>query len=218
MKISKMSAYFSDSISPINRIRNKSKDIKAEDKSIKIEKPRRLFRRYTMKVIDLSMPLYTGMDVFPGDPQVNINLIHTHEKNTWELRNLSMGSHTGTHVDAFSHMHKYKGSLDDIPIDRFLGKAQVVELFQDWPKETGLFFIDEIGLEKLNKIVNSNPGFVGGNIREDLQRALLEREIITYTELINLELIPKEKTFMFFGLPLKIKSGDGSPVRAIAII
>lgn len=171
-----------------------------------------------MKIIDLSVELYTDMDVFPGDPQVEINVEHTHEKNTWELRSLNMGSHTGTHVDAYSHMHKASSSLDDIPIKRFFGKAQVVELSQDWPKEIGLFFIEEIGLEYLNKILHSNPGFVGGNIREDLQRILLEKEIITYTGLINLELISKGKIFMFYGLPLKIKSGDGSPVRAIAII
>lgn len=57
-----------------------------------------------------------------------------------------------------------------------------------------------------------------GNITEDLERELLGSGIITYTRLINLELIPKEKTFIFYGLPLRIKSGDGSPVRVIAVI
>jgi arylformamidase len=33
-----------------------------------------------MKVIDLSTPLYTGMDVFVGDPEVKINVVHTYEK------------------------------------------------------------------------------------------------------------------------------------------
>lgn len=171
-----------------------------------------------MKVIDLSIPLYTGMDVFPGDPEVKIDVVHTYERDTWELRNLSMGSHTGTHVDAYSHMHEGKDNLDKIPIERFFGKAQVVKLSEDWPKEVGLFFIEEMGIKELNRIINANPGFIGGNITEDLERALLGKEIITYTRLINLKLIPKGKIFMFYGLPLKIKSGDGSPVRAIAII
>ncbi|OLS03142.1 cyclase family protein [Tissierella creatinophila] len=171
-----------------------------------------------MKVIDLSMSLYTDMDVFLGDPQVKIELVHSYEKDTWELRNLNMGSHTGTHVDAYSHMHKGKASLDEISIERFFGHAQVVELSEALPSEIGLFFIEEVGAEHLEKIMDSNPGFVGGNITEDLERMLLDREIITYTGLINLELIPRGKTFMFYGLPLKIKSGDGSPVRAIAII
>lgn len=171
-----------------------------------------------MKVIDLSMSLYTGMEVFPGDPEVRIDIVKTHKKDTWELRRLSMGSHTGTHVDAYSHMHKDKETLDEIPIQRFFGKAQVVELNQRWPEKTGLVFIQEMGIKELNRIVNLNPGFVGGNITEQLERALLGRGIITYTGLINLESIPKGKTFMFYGLPLKIRSGDGSPVRAIAIV
>lgn len=171
-----------------------------------------------MKVIDLSLSLYTNMEVFPGDPEVKIEVIHTHEKNSWELRKTSMGSHTGTHVDAFSHMHKNRETLDQIPIERFFGKAQVVGLFDSWPKNMGLFFIEEMGLEELNRIIDSNPGFVGGNITEELERGLLGNNIITYTGLINLELIPKGKAFMFYGLPLRIRDGDGSPVRAIAII
>ena len=99
-----------------------------------------------------------------------------------------------------------------------MGKSQVVEVKKDWPREIGLFFIEEVGLEVLDRIISSNPGFVGGNIREELERELLARNIITYTGLVNLELIPNNKTFVFYGLPLKIKSGDGSPVRAIAII
>ena len=171
-----------------------------------------------MRVIDLSTPIYAGMKVFPGDPEVKIEVVHTYNENTWELRQLSMGSHTGSHVDAYSHMHKDKETLDHIPIERFFGQAQVVDDSIDWPKETGLFFIEEVGLEVFNRIIELNPKFVGGNIREELERALLGKRIITYTRLINLELIPKGETFMFYGLPLKIKSGDGSPVRAIAIL
>lgn len=67
-----------------------------------------------MKIIDLSMPLHTGRKVYPNDPEVKIDVIHTYEKDSWELRHLSMGSHTGTHVDAFSHMHDGAENLDDL--------------------------------------------------------------------------------------------------------
>ena len=171
-----------------------------------------------MKVIDLSKEIYTGMEIFPGDPKVEIELVHTYDENTWELRKLSMGTHTGTHVDAYSHMHIDKENLDDIPIENFFGQAILVDLSHDWPEKIGLLFIEEIGIEVFNRIIKSKPKFVGGNINEELERALLGEEIITYTGLINLNLIEKNKVFMFYGLPLKIKSGDGSPVRAIAII
>lgn len=41
--------------------------------------------------------------------------------------------------------------------------------------------------------------------------------MITYTDLVNLEDLPYNQSFTFYGLPLKIKNGDGSPVRAMAI-
>lgn len=78
--------------------------------------------------------------------------------------------------------------------------------------------MEAASIKHLDQILVSNPGFVGGSISESLERALLKNNIITYTNLINLELLPKNQTFMFYGLPLKIKAGDGSPVRAIAII
>jgi kynurenine formamidase len=171
-----------------------------------------------MKIIDLSMPLYTGMDVFPGDPDVKINIIHTHENNGWELRKLNFGSHTGTHVDAFSHMHPGMTTIDEIPLENFFGKAQVVKRIDEWPNEIGLFFTEEIGAEYLDKLLNVRPRFVGGEITEELERQLLKHEIITYTNLVNLERIPFDTQFIFYGFPLNIQGGDGSPVRAVAVL
>ena len=171
-----------------------------------------------MKIIDLSQPIFTGMSVFPGDPEVEINRVHTYEKESWELRQLRMGTHTGTHVDAFSHMHPGMESLDDIPLAHFFGPAEVVDMKQVWPKETGLFFLEEVGLETLPRILAAGPRFVGGELTEDVERALLSKKIITYTGLIHLEELPKGQRFLFYGFPLKIKDGDGSPVRAVAIL
>ena len=171
-----------------------------------------------MKIIDLSVTLYSGMDIFPGDPEVKIDIIHTHEKNGWELRQLNFGSHTGTHVDAFSHMHQEMNSLEEIPIENFCGEAQVVDYSKEWPKNIGLFFTEKMDLESLPKLLEAQPKFVGGDITEKLERLLLKEEIITYTNLVNLEKIPKYTSYTFYGLPLKIQKGDGSPVRAIAVI
>ena len=45
-----------------------------------------------------------------------------------------------------------------------------------------------------------------------------KNEIVTVTDLVNLEKLPLGKQFMFYGLPLKIKDGDGSPIRAVAVL
>ncbi len=171
-----------------------------------------------MKIVDLTEPMEPGMKVYPGDPEVKMDIVHTHEKNSWELRELSFGTHTGTHVDAFSHMLEDGKTLDEIPLTQFFGDAQVVDPDDDLPTDMGLFFVSEVGVELLEKILLAEPPFVGGMIDLGLERALLENEVITYTNLVNLEQISKNETFTFYGLPLKIKDGDGSPVRAVALI
>lgn len=171
-----------------------------------------------MKVIDLSVEITNQMDVYPGDPEVSLEHIQTIESHGYNLMQLSLGSHTGTHVDAYSHMHDDLASIDEISIDKFFGLAQVVDSFDEFPMNIGLFFIEEIGISMLDKIIAANATFVGGNIHIDLERGLLKNKIITYTNLVNLNLIPLNKNFMFYGLPLKISGGDGSPVRAIAIV
>ena len=96
-----------------------------------------------MKVIDLSQTLYDGMDVYPGDPKVKINIVQDYEEHHWQLRKLSLGSHTGTHVDAFSHMHKGKKSVDELPLERFFGLAQRLNKVDAFPFGMGLLF-DEV--------------------------------------------------------------------------
>ncbi|WP_010277513.1 cyclase family protein [Paenibacillus senegalensis] len=171
-----------------------------------------------MKYIDLSEPLHSGMEIYPGDPVPSFDVVHTHEEHTWELRQLRLGSHTGTHVDAFSHMHKGGKTLDDIPLDHFFGKAVRVLPDSAFPAKTGLLFAEVVGIEVLPTIVEAKPPFVGGELSEALERSLLEEEIVTYTQLANLQQLPLLTPFWFFGLPLKITGGDGSPVRAIALL
>ncbi len=171
-----------------------------------------------MAVIDLSLPIYTGMNVHPGDPEVSVKIVHDYKGHGWQLRKLEMGSHTGTHVDGFSHMVENGETLDQIPLHHFFGKSWLAEQGQMLPNSTGLFFKKEAGLECLESLLKARPLFVGGEINEELQRALLEAGIVTYTNLINLELLPTNRPFMFYGFPLNILNGDGSPVRAIAIL
>lgn len=171
-----------------------------------------------MKIIDLSQTIHSNMPVYPGDPEVNVSLVHTYKTHSWTLRKLELSTHTGTHVDAFSHMHASAASLDEIPLKRFFGEARVVSDKIPLKQGIGLFFTEKISIEMLDTLLQAKPNFVGGHLTEDLERALLANEIITYTDLINLEQLPFDYSFTFYGLPLKIQEGDGSPVRAIAIL
>ena len=78
------------------------------------------------EIIDLSQEIHAGMAVFPGHPEVEISVHLSHEE--WEgisdsalispaVNRLQFGEHTGTHVDAISHMaRQYRGqSIDTMP-------------------------------------------------------------------------------------------------------
>ena len=71
-----------------------------------------------MRVVDLSEAIKTGMNVYPGDPEVVVERTRSIEADGWEVRTLALGSHTGTHVDAFSHVTAGRSSIDDIPLDQ----------------------------------------------------------------------------------------------------
>ena len=176
-----------------------------------------------MKVIDLSQPIYRGMKVYPGDPEVEVKVIHTISKQGWILRKLTFGNHTGTHVDAFSHMDEKGKTLDQIPLKRFCGPTQIVDITNDLPQSIGLIFKSgKLTVKDFKKLSQAYPPFIAtGNNCElelELEKKLLQHEIITFTDLINLDKLPTNKQFMFYGFPLKISNGDGSPVRAVAIL
>ena len=176
-----------------------------------------------MKIIDLSQTLENGMPVYPGDPKVKIEQIHNLNKEGWRLRLLSFGSHTGSHVDAPAHMDEGGQTLDQLSIGKFIGKARVVSVEENFPLNTGLVFSSgKIDVALFDKVVAVKPLFVGvGNEAEltvEMEQRLLRHGIITFTDLVNLEKLPPDKDFTFYGVPLKIKDGDGSPIRAFAVV
>lgn len=172
-----------------------------------------------MRIVDLSVPLRTGMEVYPGDPEVEIEVVQTREEHGWEVRRMAMGSHTGTHVDAFSHAHAGGNNLDGIPLDRFYGEAVCVSNDGELPTGVGLIFRDHVSGDRTRNIDEAQPPFIGGpSLDEALERELLGAEIVTFDGLVNLDQLPTDRSFTFCGFPLRIASGDGSPVRAVAIL
>lgn len=175
------------------------------------------------QVIDLTETLQNGMDVYPGDPDVSITPIHDYDREGWLLRYLQMGSHTGTHVDAFSHMDRQGASLDEMPLSRFMGMARLARIDEPLPQGIGLIFNEDALTEAhLSLILASQAPFIavgqGAEMTVELERALLHNQVVTFTRLVNCEQLPTDEAFFFIGLPLKIANGDGSPVRAVALV
>lgn len=175
-----------------------------------------------MQIIDLSQPLFDNMPVYPGDPEVSIKQIHSLDKEGWRLRYLQVSTHIGTHADAFAHMDEKGETIDNIPLEKYIGKTILVSIDDDFPKEVGLAFKEgKLDLILFEKLKEAKPLFVVvGNTAEldvELERKLLQSGILTITDLVNMDELPADKEFMLYAVPLKIKDGDGSPIRAFAI-
>jgi arylformamidase len=79
-------------------------------------------------LVDLSVPLASGMTVFPGDPDVEIAPALTIDRDGVNVLALHIGSQSGTHVDAPYHVIEHGSRLDDLPLDRFFGPAIVADV------------------------------------------------------------------------------------------
>ncbi|MGW5266707.1 cyclase family protein [Microbispora sp. NPDC004025] len=79
-------------------------------------------------IVDLSVPVVSGMPVYPGDPEVEIAPALTVVAEGVNVLGLHLGSQSGTHVDAPFHIDDTLPTLDDVPLERFLGPAAVLDV------------------------------------------------------------------------------------------
>ncbi len=79
--------------------------------------------------MDISVPIREAMVHWPGDPPVSIKRVKDIEQgDTANLSVISMGAHSGTHVDAPIHFFKEGKGVDNIPLDTMVGIARVIEI------------------------------------------------------------------------------------------
>lgn len=174
-----------------------------------------------MKIIDLSQPLFDKMPVYPGDPEVIINEIHTIGKEGWNLRNMTFTTHIGTHVNVPYHMVAGGEKLDAFPLDRFIAQTELYRKGIVMKRNKGVIFsFNTIDKDIVEQIIEQRPKFIGLSDKFSfdvtLEKQLLEAGIISYENIAHTEKLPL--AFMFYGVPLNIKESDGSPVRAFAVV
>lgn len=81
-----------------------------------------------MKLIDLSQPIFADCPNCPADPPVQSRLICDPKKDGWRVEQLTLTSHTGSHIDAPSHKIAKGAHLDALALDSFVGKAVLADL------------------------------------------------------------------------------------------
>lgn len=79
-----------------------------------------------MVTFELSHEIWEGMTIFPGDPEPRFS---PHPlPPPWRVTALHLGTHTGTHVDAPAHVFPNGKTIDEYPVDRFLGTGYVLDV------------------------------------------------------------------------------------------
>lgn len=226
------------------------------------------------EIIDLSQEIFTGMPVFPSLPEVKITVHSSHEQ--WDgitdsdvvtpaVNLLELGEHTGTHVDAISHMARQyrEQSIDTMPLTMFYTEGICLDLSHKGLRElietadlecalseaeleikrgdTILLYTDHYRRAFGTDDWHNGPGvsidaarWLGGQeiaafgvepaapgvrhiSNKEVHHICGELGFTHYENMINLYRLTGRGRFRFIGLPLKIRGGTGSPVRAIAV-
>lgn len=150
-----------------------------------------------------------------------------------------MSAHLGTHADAPSHVVPGGGGAGTLPLERFLGRARVVDLpgrGEVGPdalparalgvtrilfRTGGLSFLSPLAAVRLAergaRLVGTDGASVDPDDAEDLpvHRALLERGVLL---LENLDLSAVDSgEYTLIALPLRLTDLDAAPVRAVLL-
>jgi arylformamidase len=108
-------------------------------------------------LIDVSIPLREGMPIYRDNPGFEIHLDSAiADGATANVSKVTMGAHTGTHVDGQRHFFDDGAGTDALPLEPMLGPALVVEL-----PDVGRGPIDEASLR-------------GAEVPEGTERLLLK--------------------------------------------
>lgn len=102
--------------------------------------------------IDISLTIHPGMPYWPDNPAVMIEpsqcLAHGDVCN---VSKMTIGTHTGTHVDGINHFIKGGIGIDQMPLDATIGKARVIEI-QD-PKQITVAEIEPHNIQPGERIL-----------------------------------------------------------------
>ena len=80
-----------------------------------------------MKILDLTHLIEEAMPVYPETEPPKLTPSNTFEQHGFRETLLTMGSHTGTHMDAPAHMLHDGKTLDQFPADKYIGTAYVLD-------------------------------------------------------------------------------------------
>ena len=79
-----------------------------------------------MRCMDLTHLISREMPVYPGTEPPRLQPANTYERDGFQETLLTMYSHTGTHMDPPAHLFAGRTTLDQFPVEQFIGRALVI--------------------------------------------------------------------------------------------
>lgn len=188
-----------------------------------------------MKIYDLSKELF-GAEVYPGDPKAERRrFLSIGDGEVCNLSVLTMGSHSGTHMDAPYHFVESGKAIDEILPEQVVGMCDVVEVQGTVGREVleeavpkgcerllmkGNFRLEAEGAEYLTERKIEVYGVENMTVGEGeegvkIHQILLGNGMVILESLVLAE-VPAGRYFLC-AVPLKMRGVDGSPCRPVLI-
>lgn len=139
--------------------------------------------------IDISFPYHEGMAIYPRNPEYVCHKVQDVAcGDSATVSRIQMGTHTGTHIDAPSHVFRDGKSIDQIPVERMNGRARLLDLrgmkdiTEERLKREGLH-VDDIVLLK----TDNTERYLGIHVLSDY--ATLTYEAAAYLAGIGIKMV-----------------------------
>lgn len=85
-----------------------------------------------MKIIDVSLSISHTTPTYPGDPEPMIKRVFDIDKgDAANVSKIALSSHVATHIDAPLHFLKDGVSVDELPLETFIGRVKVFEMLEE---------------------------------------------------------------------------------------
>lgn len=151
------------------------------------------------RIYDLSPSIGSPMPYYPGDEPYRTEPICTLERSGCNMHKITLGTHTGSHIDAPLHFLEDGKAIDQYPLFRFMEPAEVVEVKVREIGPEHLEGLDPEARAVLFKTPNSSLMGVGAFCRDythltpEGAQALIERGV----RLVGIDYVSIER----FGTP-----------------
>jgi len=192
-------------------------------------------------IIDVSIPIGPDTPVWPGDPPVLVEPVaRVAAGDSADVSRLTLGTHTGTHVDPPAHFLPGAATVDVLELDVLIGPAVVAE-FPAGPIDVDA--LESVALAEGSTRVLLKTGGNAGALTPEGARWLVDRGVrLVGADTLSIEPgtdnYPVHRILLgagvviveglalaavasgpyeFVCLPLRVAGGDGAPARAVLI-